>query len=301
MFERVAGAAVVALVLVIISGAAVRLTGSGLGCPDWPACTRTSVVAPLQFHAWVEFGNRLINAVVTVASVGALLAAWRRTPRRRDLTLLSAGLVLGLVAEVVMGYLVVKYQLAPLLVTIHFLLGLSFLALAVVLHHRASIPDGPVEARVAVGPVAAFLARLTLAALAVVVALGTIVTSTGPHGGSPTARRFGFSLHDVARIHGSAADAFMALTALLLFSLVRAGAPAAVIRRAQVMLLALLAQGAIGYTQYLTHDPVGLVAVHVAGASLLVVAFLRFYLGLRLYSVRDVPVTAAAAEAVLVP
>jgi cytochrome c oxidase assembly protein subunit 15 len=283
-FQQVAAAAVVALVLVIVSGAAVRLTGSGLGCTDWPACTKTSVAAPLQFHAWVEFGNRLINAVVTIASLGALAAALRRMPRRSDLVLLSAGLVAGLVLEVFMGYLVVHYQLAPGLVSAHFLLGLAFLAVAVVLHHRSRLPDDAVDKALIVHPRQAALSRLCLAALAVVACLGTVVTSTGPHGGSPDAPRFHFSLHEVARLHGSAAEMFIALTLLLLVSLVRSGATRPVIRRAQVLLIALAAQGAIGYTQYLTGDPVALVAAHVAGASLLVVAFLRFHFGLWMYS-----------------
>jgi cytochrome c oxidase assembly protein subunit 15 len=279
-FEHVAAAAVVALVLVIVSGAAVRLTGSGLGCSDWPGCTKTSVVAPMQFHAWVEFGNRLVNAAVTIASLGALIAAWRRVPRRRDLTILSAGLVLGLVVEIIMGYLVVRYQLAPGLVTAHFLLGLVFLAVAVVLHHRSQLPDGTIVKEPLVGRSQQALSRLALAVLVVVVSLGTVVTSTGPHGGSPSAPRFHFSLHDVARLHGSAAEVLLAITLVLLLTLVRAGAPPPVIRRAQIVLIALLAQGAVGYTQYLTSDPIGLVALHVAGASLLVVAFLRFHLGL---------------------
>src|SRR5579864_7960983 len=108
VFRMVSVAAVWALGLTIVSGAAVRLTGSGLGCPDWPNCTASDVLAPLQLHAWVEFGNRLINAVVTVAALGAFAAAWLRVPRRRDLTLLGAGLVLGLLAEVGLGALVVE-------------------------------------------------------------------------------------------------------------------------------------------------------------------------------------------------
>jgi cytochrome c oxidase assembly protein subunit 15 len=193
---------------------------------------------------------------------------------------LSGGLVVGLVAEVVMGYFVVKYQLAPALVSVHFLLGLVFLAVAVVLHHRARQPERPARKELVVAPVPATLARATLVALAVVATLGTIVTSTGPHGGSPSARRFGFALHDVARIHAGAADLFVGLTGLLLWTLIRSGAPRSVMRRAQVMLLTVLAQGAVGYTQYFIGDPVGLVAVHVAGASLLVLATLRFYFGL---------------------
>jgi cytochrome c oxidase assembly protein subunit 15 len=253
----------------------------------------------VQFHAWVEFGNRLINAAVTIASVGALVAAWRRVPRRRDLTVLSAGLVLGLVAEIVMGYLVVRDKLAPGLVTAHFLLGLAFLAVAVVLHYRSQLPDGPTVKEPLVGAPQRALSRLALGALVVVVGLGTVVTSTGPHGGSPSAPRFHFSLHDVARLHGSAADVLLAITLVLLFGLVRTGAPPAVIRRAQIVLIALLAQAAVGYTQYLTSDPIGLVALHVAGASLLLVAFVRFHLGLWLHSAA-VPAEESSREEVVV-
>lgn len=279
-FRRIALAVVVALTLTIVSGAAVRLTGSGLGCPDWPNCTRASVVAPLQSHAWIEFGNRLINAVVTIASIGVLVAALRRSPRRRDLTLLSVGVFAGLIAEVVLGAVVVYSKLDPVVVTVHFLLGLVFLAVAVVLLDRAGRPDVAGPAVPAVGPLAIGLARLGLVALGVVVTLGTVVTSTGPHAGAPDVPRYHLSLHAVAQIHGSAVEAYLALTLLLLGTLVKTGAPAPVLRRAEVLLIALAAQAAVGYTQYFSGDPVGLVAMHVAGAGVLVVAALRFYFGL---------------------
>jgi cytochrome c oxidase assembly protein subunit 15 len=279
-FQRIALLAVWALALTIVSGAAVRLTGSGLGCPDWPNCTRTSVVAPVQFHAWVEFGNRLINAAVTVASVGAAAAALRRRPRRRDLTWLSFGLVAGLVAEIGLGALVVYSKLAPTLVSLHFLLGLAFLAVAVVLHHRAGLPDAAVAGRPVVGRVQVRMARAMLAALAVVVTLGTVVTSTGPHGGDPKAPRFHLSLHSVAQLHGTSVEILLGITLVNLWLLVRPGAPPAVVRRGQVVLAALVAQAVVGYTQYLNGDPVALVAVHVAGASVLLIATLRFYMGL---------------------
>lgn len=279
-FRRIALAVVVALALTIISGAAVRLTGSGLGCPDWPNCTRASVVAPLQSHAWIEFGNRLINAVVTVACIGVLVAALRRHPRRRDLTLLSMGVLIGLVAEVVLGAVVVYSKLDPVVVTIHFLLGLVFLAVAVWLHERAGRPDDPAPASPLVGSLVIGLARLGSLALAVVVTLGTVVTSTGPHAGAPDVPRYHLSLHAVAQIHGTAVEAYLGLTLLMLWMLVKTGAPSPVLRRAEVLLGALGVQAAVGYTQYLSGDPVGLVALHVAGASVLVVAALRFYFGL---------------------
>jgi cytochrome c oxidase assembly protein subunit 15 len=286
-FRVVAAVAVWALALTIFSGAAVRLTGSGLGCPDWPACTRTSVVAPLHYHAWIEFGNRLINSAVTIASLGALVAALRRSPRRRDLTWLSVGLVVGLLAEVVVGGLTVEHKLAPGWVMAHFLLAMVFLADAVILHFRAALPDADpgtaasVTSKVPlVGRVQLNLSRLMIVALSVVVTLGTIVTSTGPHGGDPTVRRFHFRLDSVARLHGSAAEVFLAVALVLLWSLARGRAPRAVIRRAQILLAAVIAQAAVGYTQYLNGDPVGVVALHVAGASLLVIAALRFHMGL---------------------
>ena len=283
-FRRVALASVVALTLTIISGAAVRLTGSGLGCNTWPSCDHTSVVAPLQYHAWVEFGNRLINALVTVASLGAFAAALRRRPRRPDLTWLSFGLVIGLLVEVAVGAVVVYSKLNPVLVSVHFLLGLVFLGVAVALHLRSRIPDPhpeqPVETLPMVGRLQLTLARVQLALLTVVVALGTVVTSTGPHGGSPDTPRYHFSLHAVAQVHGTSVEVLLAVTLLLLWTLARSNPPRAVLTRAQVMFGAMVAQAAVGYTQYLSGDPVGMVAVHVAGASLLVIAVLHFYFGL---------------------
>jgi cytochrome c oxidase assembly protein subunit 15 len=272
--------AVCALTLTIISGAAVRLTGSGLGCPNWPDCTATSIVAPLRFHAWVEFANRLINAAVSVASIGMLAAALLRRPRRRDLTWLSAAMVLGLAAEVVIGGIVVLTKLDPVVVSIHFLVGLAFLAVAVILHQRSKLLDSAPPARPMVGKGQIALARLAMAALVVVASLGTVVTSSGPHGGSPGTPRDPFSLHSVAQLHGSSAEVFLAITLAMLWSLSRSSAPRPVINRGLVMLLALGAQAAIGYTQYFSGDPVGIVALHVAGASLLVIAAVQYYMGL---------------------
>jgi cytochrome c oxidase assembly protein subunit 15 len=303
VFQRIAAVAVGALILTVISGAAVRLTGSGLGCPDWPNCTASDVAAPLQLHAWVEFGNRLINAVVTVAALGACAAAWLRVPRRRDLTLLAGGLVLGLLAEVGLGALVVESHLAPGLVLTHFLLGLVFLADAVLLHWRSAIPDEQATARRVplVSRSSLLLAGLQLAAIIVVVTLGTVVTSTGPHGGDPHARRFGFSLHAVAQLHGTSVEILLVLTVVTMWNLARTGAPAPVMRRAEIVLVAMVAQAAIGYTQYFDGDPVALVALHVAGACVLIVAMLRFYLGLSTPATVQAPAPVPTATPALTP
>lgn len=198
--RRSAGVAVVALALGIVSGGAVRLTGSGLGCHDWPSCTATSVVAPLQFHAVVEFGNRLVNVVITLGMVLVVLATFRRRPLRTDLVLLSSGLIAGLLAEIVLGGETVLHKLAPQFVMSHFLLAVVLLVDALVLYHRARQPDaGPVEvaggtvsrrrarplpARCLVRSGHLWASRAMLALTFVVVVLGTVVTSTGPHAGA---------------------------------------------------------------------------------------------------------------------
>jgi cytochrome c oxidase assembly protein subunit 15 len=282
-FRLIASAAIWALALTIISGATVRLTGSGLGCPDWPTCTTSSVVAPLHFHAWVEFGNRLINAFVSVASLGAFVAALLRAPRRRDLTWLAAGLVAGIAGEVVLGGLTVLNKLAPGFVMAHFLLAVVILGDAVLLRYRAGLPDERVATTPRVRVVSRsqlVLARLQLVATAVVVTLGTVVTSTGPHGGSPGTKRFAFSLHAVAQLHGSSVEVLIGITLVSMWNLVRTGAPPPVVRRAQVMLVAMVAQAGVGYLQYFSGDPVGLVALHVTGACILVIATLWYYCGL---------------------
>ena len=124
------------------------------------------------------------------------------------------------------------------------------------------------------------LSRVAMVALAVTACLGTVVTSTGPHGGDPTAPRYHFSLHTVAQRHGTSAEVFLAIVIVLLWRLTHTGAPSAVVRRAQVLLGAIVTQGAVGYLQYFNGDPVGLVALHVAGASVIVIAAIRFHMGL---------------------
>jgi len=119
--------------LIVLTGGAVRLTGSGLGCSDWPACTATSVVAPLQYHAWVEFGNRLVNVLITVTVAVAVLAAFRRRPRRRDVLVLAACNIVGILGEVVLGGETVLHKLAPQWMMSHFLLGMALLVAALIL------------------------------------------------------------------------------------------------------------------------------------------------------------------------
>jgi heme a synthase len=268
-----------ALGFIILTGGLVRVTGSGLGCPDWPTCTRHQVVAPWQYHAWVEFGNRIVTGAVSLAVVLAVLGALVRQPRRRDLTLLSCGLVAGVVAQIILGGETVKHQLAPPFVMGHFLLSMLLLWDAVVLHSRAGLPDGVESVRLVAKEHVA-MARLTAAAGGLVVFLGTVVTSSGPHGGDPKARRLSYSLHDVARLHGSAVWLFLALTAATLWSMVRTGVPAGVMRRGQVLMALIVAQGSVGYAQYFSGVPAWLVGIHLAGAAAVWAAVIWFNCGL---------------------
>jgi cytochrome c oxidase assembly protein subunit 15 len=279
-----------ALGFIIVTGGAVRLTGSGLGCPDWPTCTARSVVAPWQYHKMVEFGNRVVTGAVSVAVIAAVLGSHIRAPKRRDLVWLSWGLVAGLVGQIVLGGEAVKHQLAPQYVMAHFLLSMLLLWDAVVLHHRARLADGPADGRgwaeVAGPPVAlasreqVIMTRLLLVAAGLVIVLGTVVTSSGPHGGDPRAKRLSFSVHDVARLHSSAVWLFLVLTAVTLWSLQRSRSPAEVMRRGELLLIVIIVQGAVGYVQYFTGVPAALVAVHIALATLLWAVAVRFCLSL---------------------
>jgi cytochrome c oxidase assembly protein subunit 15 len=252
----------------------------------------TSVVAPLQYHAWIEFGNRLVNVLITIGVVLVAIAAFRRRPRRRDLVALSGGLVAGIFAEVVLGGETVLHKLAPAFVMAHFLLAMLLLVNAVVLYHRARQPEdlvGPskgsatlLPARRLVRPSHVVASRCMLGLTAAVVVLGTVVTSTGPHAGAPGVRRFGFSLHTVAQLHGTSVEVLLAVTVATLWSMHRSRVAPAVLRRGEVLLVVLVSQAAVGYTQYLTGDPVLLVGVHVAGATTVVIAMVAF--NLRLYT-----------------
>jgi cytochrome c oxidase assembly protein subunit 15 len=281
-YRRVTLVALVALAFIIVSGAAVRLTGSGLGCPDWPTCADNRLVAPLEYHAMVEFVNRTVTGLVSVAVILAVLGSLRRTPRRRDLTWLSIGLVAGVVGQIVLGGLTVLFELRPGFVMAHFLLSMAILADAVVLHDRAGRPDDRDDPAPARGWVAdrdlRRLGALVVVAAGLVLFLGTVVTSSGPHGGDEHAERLQFALPEVARFHGASVILFLGLTLVALWRLRSARAPAALLRRGEVVLAVSVAQAAIGYIQYFNGVPALLVAFHVAGAAAVWVATLRFRL-----------------------
>src|SRR4051794_1460154 len=247
-YQRITLVALFLLGFIVVTGGAVRLAGSGLGCPDWPTCAKGSVVAPPEWHAWVEFGNRMVTGLVSIVVIVAVLGALVRTPRRRDLTWLSLGLVGGVLAQIVLGGLVVLFHLAPPLVMAHFSLSMLIVLDAVVLHHRAGQPDG--GRRVAlVAPDQARMIRMLGVLAAIVIFLGTVTTASGPHPGSNKGQvvdRLPIALHDAARMHGIGVMLFLALTLLTMWSLNRGGAPRSILVRGEILLVVLIGQAVVG-------------------------------------------------------
>lgn len=281
-YERVTLVAVWLIGIIVVTGGAVRLTGSGLGCTDWPTCTNNQIYPEWQFHGWVEFGNRLVTGAVSVAVVVAVLGSLARTPRRRDLTWLSWGLVAGVVAQIVLGGVVVLSHLWPPFVMSHFIVSQALVLDAVVLYHRTRRPDGTRQ-QLVVTPTIRTLGRILVGLTALAIVTGTVVTGTGPHSGAvgnDLVERLPFAIGDVARIHGLVDMTVLVTIATLVWQLWHRQVPRSVLARAEVVLVFGALQAAIGYTQYFTGVPVILVALHILGATLVWTAVVWFYLGL---------------------
>jgi cytochrome c oxidase assembly protein subunit 15 len=277
-FHRITMVVLVLLVLIVVTGAAVRLTGSGLGCTDWPNCEKGRFVAPWERHAMVEFVNRLITGLVSIAVIVAVAGSLFRVPRRKDLVWLSFGLVAGVIGQIVLGGIVVLFDLNPVLVQGHFILSMALVADAVVLHHRAGEADGP--RRPVVTPTLRRLGAALVVLGGLVIVTGTVVTGSGPHAGDIDAKRLPFTLHSAARVHGTAMIVFLGVTLVAMWRMRSERAPASVQRSAEALLFVLVMQAAVGYTQYFTEIPPLLVGLHVLGAALVWIAVLHLALGM---------------------
>ena len=277
-YRKITVGALALLALIIVSGGAVRLTGSGLGCSDWPACENDQLVAPLETHAMIEFINRLITGLVSAIVIAAVLGSHWRVPRRADLVWLSWGLVAGVLAQIVLGGLVVLYELPPVLVIGHFLLSMVLLWNAVVLLWRAS-DDGERRGEPRARP--HWVGNAVVALTSMVIVTGTIVTGAGPHGGDEDAERIDVAVRDVAQIHGSTVVALLVVLGGLVWWLWHRRAPDRTQMWGRTVLGVALAQGLIGYVQYFTGVPVLLVGAHIAGAALLWIATVFFWLNVR--------------------
>jgi heme a synthase len=292
--RKVALASVLGYALLMVSGGAVRLTGSGLGCPDWPTCYQHQISATLSFHPMVEFTNRLVTICVTVVSVLAFLVALRRSPLRRDLCWLAGGLVAGVAAQIVLGGIVVLSGLNPYLVACHFLLTIPVLADAVVLYHRSgigierdeniAIPLVPTDLR--------WLSRGLLAVLGVTCAVGTMVAGTGPHAGAVLSHgkyveRIPVAFRDIAEAHSDVAIFLIGLSLASLFAFHRANIPHVAQRRLRLLFELLVLQGIIGYVQFFLHDAAWVIEFHILGVTGLWVTAVGFYVSLHRHPVRE--------------
>jgi cytochrome c oxidase assembly protein subunit 15 len=262
-------AAVVSLAVnigIVVTGGVVRLTGSGLGCPTWPRCTDQSFVPhrAMGFHSTIEFSNRMLTFAVALVAVVTFLLAWRLG--RPHLVRLSLLLALGVPAQAVIGGVTVLTDLNPWSVSLHLLVSLAMVAIAVALVRGAGEDDG--RHRLAVQPGIRWLSRAVFVVGWAVLYAGTVVTGSGPHAGDADAPRNGLDPRDLSQLHADLVFLLLGLT-LAVVVVVHAAGASAELRRAATGLLAVeLAQGLVGFVQYATDLPVVLVAFHLLGAAL---------------------------------
>jgi cytochrome c oxidase assembly protein subunit 15 len=279
-FRRLTLVNVVALMTIIVSGAIVRLTNSGLGCDDWPNCNATKLVDVSGSHAAIEQLNRIFSGAIGIPIGLALLGAYWRAPRRDDLVRLGWLLFALFWAEAVLGGISVLVKLAWVSVMGHFLLAIALVGVALTMYRRA----GATPARSTLPPVSRRVLRLADAVYALtmwVLVAGTLVTAAGPHGGDEHARRLGWSLPQLARIHAVSVDVLVAVVVVLVVVLVRTRAPRSAVVAGWCTLAAMTAQGVLGYVQYFRQIPPLLVGFHVFGAVVVFVCVQQVWFELR--------------------
>jgi heme a synthase len=271
LYATVAAVALASLALIVVTGAAVRLTGSGLGCPDWPKCYGQTV-APLETHAIIEYTNRLLSGLVGLAVIAAGGLAWLRRPFRGHLALFGALLPLGVVGQAVLGGLVVKYHLAPGLVMLHFILSMILLDAAFALAWCSRYEPG--QRPFATDRLGVWAVRALIPVGQLTILLGTIATASGPHAGAheeELVHRFDFkgadTLNWMVNRHGALA-AFFGIACLAVFALLRRhGGERRAVKPLGIMLVLLAIQGTLGIVQYQLKLPAELVWVHIALAT----------------------------------
>lgn len=255
----------------VVTGGAVRLTGSGLGCPTWPECTPGSYTpvphqAEPQLNVWIEFGNRLLTFVLVIVSIVVIIAVIKKD--RRDLDRLAIGQFLGIFGQGILGGITVLTDLNPIPVAGHLLLSIILIAGATSLYSRRHAPAVFVKA----APLTNKISMAHVAFSFLVIVLGTIVTGSGPHAGDAQAKRFDFDIRTVAVLH---ADVVIFLMGLTLAFYVAQGTSIKAKNAIKIFAIIALAQGGIGYIQYFTGIPEILVAAHLLGATLVWIAAWR--------------------------
>lgn len=272
-------ASLVANIGIIVTGAAVRLTASGLGCPTWPRCTDESYTTTpeMGINGAIEFGNRLLTFVLIAIAVACFAGALAR--RRRSLILLSLAVALGIPGQGVIGGITVLTNLNPWVVGLHFVLSIVLVAGAFALWRRVDRGDG--EPVLLVPAPIRQLALVNAAVSFAVIAAGVVVTGSGPHSGDHGAKRNGLDPDRLSQLHADLVFLLIGLTVALWFALRAVNAPAAAVKAAATLFWVEMAQGLIGFVQYFTHLPVALVAAHMLGSGLVWTATLAVLWSLR--------------------
>ncbi|MFI9471160.1 heme A synthase [Streptomyces sp. NPDC052492] len=280
--RRAALTALVMSVVIVVTGGAVRLTGSGLGCPTWPKCTDDSLTttSEMGLHGVIEFGNRLLTYVLCAAVGWAIIAARSQKPYRRSLTRLGWTQFWVVMGNAVLGGIVVLVGLNPYTVAAHFLLSSALIAVATVMWQRTR--EGDTEPRPLVGKAVQQLVWFMVGASVLLIAAGTVVTGAGPHAGdSSEVPRMPLDWETVSKLHAVLAWIVVTLTFALWFVLKAVDAPRGPLARTRELFLVLLAQGLIGYVQYFTDLPEVLVGLHMFGSCVMWIWVLRVLLSLR--------------------
>ncbi|MGW5232109.1 COX15/CtaA family protein [Streptomyces nodosus] len=280
--RRAALAALVMSVVIVVTGGAVRLTGSGLGCPTWPQCTDDSLTTTraMGVHGVIEFGNRMLTYVLCAAVGWAIIAARSQKPWRRSLTRLGWAQFWVVMGNAVLGGVVVLVGLNPYTVAAHFLLSTALITVATVMWQRTR--EGDAAPRPLVGKAVRQLVWFLVVAAVLLVAVGTVVTGAGPHAGdSSEVARIDIDWETVAKVHAVLAWIVVTLTFALWFILKAVDSPASPLRRTRELFVVLLLQGVLGYVQYFTHLPEVLVGLHMFGSCLVWIGVLRVLLSLR--------------------
>ncbi len=269
-----AWANLVANIGIVVTGGAVRLTGSGLGCPTWPKCTEESYTAhgALGIHGVIEFGNRLLTYVLLAIALACVVAAWRRGGRARTLALV---VLAGIPAQAVVGGITVLTDLNPWIVAGHLLVSMAMIGVCVWLLDDLAGPS-----RADASAPSRRLALVTFAAGWFVLWIGTVVTGSGPHSGDLESRRTGLDPEIVSHLHGLSVGVLVALTLGLAVRARRSGEPVLAMF-AGVLLGVELAQGLLGYVQFFTDLPEILVGLHMLGAALVAAGLARVVLTTR--------------------
>jgi len=259
---------------IVVTGGAVRLTGSGLGCPTWPECTPGSYTpkpyqVEEQVKVWIEFGNRLLTFVLVLAAITVLISVL--AAGRKDLRGLALGQVLGILGQGILGGITVLTGLHPATVAAHFLLSIILIAGATSLRAQRFASLEKQEA----APLVKKIATAHLAVSFLVLFLGTLVTGSGPHAGDATAERFPFDLRTMAWLH---ADAVIALFGITFGLFVVHGISAHTKKRLKIFVAIALSQGLIGYVQWYLDLPELMVGLHLVGSTLVWIASMRVWL-----------------------